>query len=105
MQLIFQTNWFRHIFNYALSHKTAEIDKGIVRKNSIWDALIFWFVRSKVGGNVRLVITGSAPLKGNVITFLRSAMGCVIVEGYGLTECVAPACLTVQACVYNQGHF
>ena len=23
-------------------------------------------------------------------------MGCVIVEGYGLTECVAPACLTVQ---------
>ena len=96
MQLIFQTNWFRHIFNYALSHKTAEIDKGIVRKTSIWDALIFWFVRSKVGGNVRLVITGSAPLKGNVITFLRSAMGCVIVEGYGLTECVAPACLTVQ---------
>ena len=46
MQLIFQTNWFRHIFNYALSNKTAEIDKGIVRKTSIWDALIFWLVRS-----------------------------------------------------------
>ena len=48
MQLLFllQTNWFRHIFNYALSNKTAEIDKGIVRKTSIWDALIFWLVIS-----------------------------------------------------------
>jgi len=91
-----KTNWFRHIFNYALSKKTDELDKGIIRKTSIWDALIFWFVRNKVGGNVRLIITGSAPLAGNVITFLRSAMGCVLVEGYGQTECVAPCSLTVQ---------
>ena len=94
--LIFQTNWFRHIFNFGLSKKTEELYKGIVRRNSIWDLLIFWLVRNKVGGSVRLVITGSAPLKGNVLTFLRCALGCVIVEGYGQTECVAPACLTVQ---------
>ena len=62
----------------------------------MWDNLIFWWVRKKVGGNVRLIITGSAPLKGNVITFLRSALGCLIVEGYGQTECAAPATLTVQ---------
>ena len=49
MQLFFQTNWFRHIFNYALSNKTAEIDKGIVRKTSIWDALIFWLVWPLIG--------------------------------------------------------
>ena len=62
----------------------------------MWDSLIFWWVRGKVGGNVRLIITGSAPLKGNVVTFLRSALGCILVEGYGQTECVAPSTLTIQ---------
>ena len=91
-----KTNWFRHIFNFALSKKTDELYKGIIRKDSIWDTLIFWFVRQKVGGNVRLMIVGSAPLAGNVITFMRAAMGCIIVEGYGQTECVAPCTLTAQ---------
>merc|ERR1712013_364281 len=89
-----KTNWFRHIFNFALASKTKELYKGIIGKNSIWDNLIFWFVRQKVGGNVRLVIVGSAPIAGNVITFMRAAMGCLIVEGYGQTECVAPCTLT-----------
>ena len=90
-----KTNWFRHIFNFALSNKTDELYKGIIRKDSVWDLLVFWFVRQKVGGNVRLMIVGSAPLAGNVMTFMRAAMGCLIVEGYGQTECVAPCALTV----------
>ena len=85
---------FRHIFNFALFYKTDELYKGIVRKNSLIDALVFWFVRQKVGGNVRLMIVGSAPLAGNVLTFMRAAMGCIIVEGYGQTECVAPCTMT-----------
>ena len=40
------------------------------------------------------MIVGSAPLAGNVMTFMRAAMGCIIVEGYGQTECVAPCTLT-----------
>ena len=34
----------RHIFNFALSSKTGELYKGIVRRDSIWDKLIFWLV-------------------------------------------------------------
>lgn len=41
------------------------------------------------------MILGSAPLAGNVLTFMRCALGCVIVEGYGQTECTAPVSLTV----------
>ena len=92
----FQNNMVRQIFNYALTKKSDELHKGIVRKSSIWDLLVLRFVRSKLGGNVRLVISGSVPLKSNVVTFLRSSLGCVVVEGYGQTECVAPATLTVQ---------
>ena len=86
----------RQIFNYALTKKSDELHKGIVRKSSIWDLLVLRFVRNKLGGNVRLVISGSVPLKSNVVTFLRSSLGCVLVESYGQTELVAPATLTVQ---------
>jgi len=84
----------RHIFNVALAFKTDEMYKGIIRKDSIWDMLVFWSVRKKLGGRIRLVIVGSAPLGGNVLTFMRAALGCLIVEGYGQTECVAPCTLT-----------
>ena len=41
------------------------------------------------------MLCGSAPMRGNVMTFMRATMGCVIVEGYGLTECVGPVTLNV----------
>jgi len=89
-----KTSFFRHIFNFALSSKTEELYKGIVRRDSLWDKLVFWSVRQRVGGSVRLMIVGSAPLAGNVLTFMRAALGCIILEGYGQTECVAPCTLT-----------
>jgi len=89
-----RSNLFRWLFNLALAAKTEELYKGMVRRDSVWDRLVFWWVRARLGGRVRLVVTGSAPLKGNVITFMRAALGCLIVEGYGQTECVAPCTLT-----------
>ena len=90
-----KSSLFRQIFNLGLQLKTDELYRGYVRKDSLIDKLLFWFVRQKVGGNVRLMICGSAPLRGVVMSFLRATMGCVIVEGYGLTECVAPVTLNV----------
>lgn len=48
------------------------------------------------GGRLRLMVVGSAPLAGNVLTFIRCALGCIVCEGYGQTECTAPITLTVQ---------
>ena len=90
-----RTSLFRHVFNLGLQLKTGELYRGLVRKDSIIDKLLFWFVRQKVGGNVRLMICGSAPLRNVVMSFMRATMGCVIVEGYGLTECVGPVTLNV----------
>ena len=36
------------VFNLGLQLKTEELYKGIVRRDSIWDKLLFWFVRQKV---------------------------------------------------------
>lgn len=89
----------RFLFNAALSSKENELRRGIIRNNTIWDKLVLGKVQESMGGRIRLLVVGSAPLAGSVLTFMRCALGCVIVEGYGQTECVAPTTLTVQVCI------
>ena len=75
------------MFNWAMSSKMKDIKMGIVRNDTIWDKLVFGKIQAKLGGHVRFLITGSAPLAPNVMNFLRCALGCHVVEGYGQTEC------------------
>lgn len=86
----------RNLLKMAINSKDAELKKGIIRRNSIWDALVFKKVQEGMGGRVRLMVVGSAPLAPNVLTFMRCALGCLVVEGYGQTEAVAPVSLTIQ---------
>jgi len=83
------------LLKMALSSKERELQKGIIRNTSIWDKLVFKKVREGMGGRLRLVVVGSAPLAGNVLTFMRCALGCAIIEGYGQTETAAPTTMTV----------
>jgi long-chain acyl-CoA synthetase len=84
------------LFRMALNSKESDLRRGVIRKNSIWDKIVFRKVQEAFGGNLRLMVVGSAPLAGNVLTFTRCALGCMVVEGYGQTECTAPIALTVQ---------
>jgi len=84
------------IFNMGMRAKETEIKKSIVRMNSIWDKIVFKKIQESMGGRLRLMLVGSAPLAANVLTFTRCALGCVVVEGYGQTECTAPITLTIQ---------
>ncbi|XP_055385680.1 long-chain-fatty-acid--CoA ligase 5 isoform X2 [Condylostylus longicornis] len=86
----------RTLFRMALSSKEAEIKRGIIRRNGFWDKLVFKKVHEAFGGNLRLMVVASAPLAGNVLTFMRCALGCLVVEGYGQTECTGAISLTVQ---------
>jgi long-chain acyl-CoA synthetase len=79
----------------ALADKTREVQQGIVRSNGFWDKLVFKKIREGMGGNLRLIVIGAAPLDPDVMTFMRCAMGCIVCEGYGQTECVCPCTLTL----------
>ncbi|NXW03171.1 ACSL5 ligase, partial [Fregetta grallaria] len=79
----------RCLLNFAVIMKTAEIKQGIIRNDSIWDQLIFKKVQEIMGGRVRIMVTGAAPISPSVLTFLRAALGCQIFEAYGQTECSA----------------
>ncbi|KFR00913.1 Long-chain-fatty-acid--CoA ligase 5 [Opisthocomus hoazin] len=79
----------RCLLNFAVTMKMAEIKHGIIRNDSIWDQLIFKKVQDTMGGRVRIMVTGAAPISPSVLTFLRAALGCQIFEAYGQTECSA----------------
>ena len=49
------------------------------------DALVFSKVRARLGGRLRIGISGAAPLGVDVLEFFHS-LNMLVVEGYGLTE-------------------
>jgi len=51
-------------------------------------------MRALLGGNVRTMLTGSAPIDKVVIDYLKICFSCPILEGYGLTESAAATCIT-----------
>ncbi|KAM6441238.1 long-chain-fatty-acid--CoA ligase 1 isoform 1-T3 [Liasis olivaceus] len=97
------TSFKRWILDFASKRKEAELRSGIIRNNSLWDKMIFRKVQANLGGKVRLMITGAAPVSANVLTFLRAALGCQFYEGYGQTECTAGCSLTIPG-DWTAGH-
>lgn len=58
--------------------------------------LVFSKIYARFGGKIRYFVSGGAPLSPQIIRFLRYA-NLTILEGYGLTETIAPCCLNPLA--------
>uniref|UniRef100_A0A672N7E3 Long-chain-fatty-acid--CoA ligase n=1 Tax=Sinocyclocheilus grahami TaxID=75366 RepID=A0A672N7E3_SINGR len=93
----------RHILEFAFRRKENEMKSGIMRRDSVWDKIIFKKVQASVGGHVRMMLTGAAPISAPVLTFLRAALGCQFYEGYGQTECTAGSTTTLPG-DWTAGH-
>uniref|UniRef100_A0A3P8UX74 Long-chain-fatty-acid--CoA ligase n=1 Tax=Cynoglossus semilaevis TaxID=244447 RepID=A0A3P8UX74_CYNSE len=93
----------RWVLDFAFRRKESEMKRGVVRKDSMWDRLIFKKVQASLGGRVRLMITGAAPVSPTILTFLRAALGCQFYEGYGQTECTAGCTMSMPG-DWTAGH-
>uniref|UniRef100_A0A4W5MQX4 Arachidonate--CoA ligase n=1 Tax=Hucho hucho TaxID=62062 RepID=A0A4W5MQX4_9TELE len=93
----------RAVLHYAVRRKQAELSSGVVRNNSLWDRLVFNRIQANLGGNLRFILTASAPISPTVLSFLRATLGCMIFEGYGQTECTA-GCTFSMPGDWSAGH-
>lgn len=93
------------LFEYAYASKAYYLEPGAGghTTHSVWDSVVFARMRELLGGRVRMMITGSAPISPAVKEFLQVVFCCPVLEGYGLTETVGVATLTPEDC-RHPGH-
>ena len=84
----------KNLFYKAMELKINDYTQKGVLTNLLWDNVVFKEVRKVLGGKMRFMLIGSAPMDGYVLNFLRCALSCEIVEGYGQTEDAAGILLT-----------
>ena len=73
----------RAIGHWALRVGATKRPTGL--QGRIADALVFKKVRARLGGRLRVGVSGAAPLGVDVLEFFRS-LNMLVIEGYGLTE-------------------
>ncbi|KIP09103.1 hypothetical protein PHLGIDRAFT_126556 [Phlebiopsis gigantea 11061_1 CR5-6] len=79
------------LFRRALDVKLQRLATTGQTTHPLWDRLVFKKIAAVLGGNVKMIPSGSAPMSAAAINFLKVATGAEIVEGYGSTENVATA--------------
>ncbi|KAH6756908.1 AMP-dependent synthetase and ligase family protein [Perilla frutescens var. hirtella] len=85
----------KKLFDIAYNRRLAAIEGswfgawGLEAK--LWDIIIFNKIRSILGGQIRFMLCGGAPLSGDTQRFINICIGAPIGQGYGLTETCAGA--------------
>lgn len=85
------------LFNYAYESKKQS------GKSAFWDAVVFKKIRERLGGRIRFVVAGGAPLSAATQQFMQICFCCPVMQGYGLTESTAGGTLS-NPCDTNVAH-
>ena len=80
--------------NWGIQKKIYNYQTYGTYTHGFYDSLVFSKFAAVLGGRMRLMVTGSAPISKDTLEFLKIAFCCPINEGYGQTECCAAASST-----------
>jgi long-chain acyl-CoA synthetase len=75
----------RDLFRRGMAAKLPGLQKNLFT-HGFWDSTIFQAFKDRLGGNVRAIVTGSAPISQDTVDFLQICFCCPVIEGYGQTE-------------------
>ena len=98
-----KSSFAQYLFNRGLAVKTQGLRESCSYNHWLYDRLIFNKVKMALGGRVRLMVTGSAPISPEALDFLKVCFCSVLLEGYGQTEATALEFIT-QAADSLAGH-
>ena len=84
--------FFKSLLDFCYRYKSYYRKRGM--NTPILDRLIFKNMRAIVGGRIRLLLSGGAPLSPGTHDYVRCALGLPLVQCYGLTE--SCACGTIM---------
>lgn len=87
------TGPLKWLVDKAIATKLENLQKTGSVTHALYDILLKK-VRAKLGGNVKKMVTGSAPISQEVLDFMRVAFSASMQEGYGMTETSAGSVLT-----------
>ncbi|XP_066334992.1 long chain acyl-CoA synthetase 9, chloroplastic-like [Miscanthus floridulus] len=83
----------KRLFDIAYSRRLAAVNGSWLGawglEKLLWDMLVFQKVRAILGGRIRFILAGGAPLSGDTQRFINICLGAPISQGYGLTETCA----------------
>jgi len=72
-----------YLANRAIDSKIYYLERNSTYEYAFYDKLVCNKFKAILGGNVRMMVTGGAPIDAHVLSFLRVAFCCPILEGYG----------------------
>ena len=95
----------KKLFDAGVATKTKNLMERGQLKHAVYDRLLFNTIKKGLGmDQLRLMVSGSAPLGGHVMTFFRILLGVPVVEGYGQTEGTAAATIAHPSDLSTTGH-
>ncbi|OSD01625.1 acetyl-CoA synthetase-like protein [Trametes coccinea BRFM310] len=74
------------LFRKAVATKLHNLRTKGEFHHALYDRLVFRKIHNVLGGRVRIITSGSAPISANVMDFLKIGLLASMVEGYGMTE-------------------
>jgi long-chain acyl-CoA synthetase len=78
--------------DYSRALEKGSVPFGLKLQHAIFDKLVYVKLRNAMGGNVEYAVSGGAAL-GERLGHFFNGIGITILEGYGLTETTAGACI------------
>ncbi|XP_069067574.1 long-chain-fatty-acid--CoA ligase 4 isoform X2 [Pleurodeles waltl] len=85
----------RTLFKLGYDYKLDQIKRGY--DAPLCNVLLFKKVKALLGGNVRMMLSGGAPLSSQTQRFMNICFCCPIGQGYGLTETCGAGTITEVA--------